>query len=130
MEETSNGDNIASDKNHDVRRQRCVHVLRVVLLFVGTVGTVVLAVVLQETRYPTDSIDTSLREPTPIREKAAVPLAADSDDDQVTYPTDSIDTSLREPTPIREKAEVPLAADSDNDQVTFVELRKVSASTL
>ena len=77
MEETSNGDNIASDKNHDVRRQRPVVLTLVVLLSsVGTVG-VVLAI-LHEIIYPTD------HEPTPIREKAAVPLATDSDDDQVT----------------------------------------------
>ena len=80
MEETSNDDNIASDKKDDVRRQRFV--LLVVLL---CVGTVVLAVVLQRITYTTDhSIDTSHREPTRIREKAAVPLATDSDADQVT----------------------------------------------
>ena len=80
MEEKANDDNIASDKKDDVRRQRFV--LLVVLL---CVGTVLLAVVLQRIIYTTDcSIDTSLREPTRIREKAAVPLATDSDDDQVT----------------------------------------------
>ncbi|XP_062523844.1 uncharacterized protein LOC134198454 [Corticium candelabrum] len=80
VEEKANDDNIASDKKDDVRRQRFV--LLVVLL---CVGTVLLAVVLQRIIYTTDcSIDTSLREPTRIREKAAVPLATDSDDDQVT----------------------------------------------
>ena len=80
MDVTSNGDNITSDKKDDVQRQRPV--LLVVLL---CVGTVVLAVALQGIIYPTDdSIDTSLREPTRIREKAAVPLSTDSDDDQVT----------------------------------------------
>ena len=80
VDETSNGDNIASDKKDDVLRQ--TYVLLVVLL---CVGTVVLAVVLQGIIYPTDhSIDTSLREPIRIRDRAAVPLATDSDDDQVT----------------------------------------------
>ena len=80
VEGTSNGDNIASDKKDDARRQR-----RVLLVALLCVGTAVLAVVLQGIIYPTDSsIDTSLREPTRIREKAAVPLATDSDNDQVT----------------------------------------------
>ncbi|XP_062521528.1 uncharacterized protein LOC134196429 isoform X2 [Corticium candelabrum] len=78
MEETSNGDNIASDKNHDVRGQRPVVLNLVVLLSVSAV-VVVLAIVLSKIIYPTD------HEPTPIREKAAVPLATDSDNDQVTF---------------------------------------------
>ena len=78
VEETSNGDNIASDKKDDARRQ-----IRVPLVVVLCVA--VLAVVLQGIIYPTDSsIDTSLCERTRIREKAAVPLATDSDNDQVT----------------------------------------------
>ena len=77
MEETSNGDNIASDKNHDVRGQRPVVLNLVVLLSVSAV-VVVLAIVLPKIIYPTD------HEPTPIREKAAVLLATYSDDDQVT----------------------------------------------
>ena len=45
---------------------------------------VVVAQVLQRIIYPTDhGIDTSLPESTRIREKAAVPLSIDSDDDQV-----------------------------------------------
>ena len=49
-----------------------------------SLGAVVVALVLQRIIYPTDhSIDTSLREPTRNREKAAVPLATDSDDDHV-----------------------------------------------
>ena len=80
VEETSNGGNIASGKKDDARRQR-----RVLLVVLLCVGIVVLAVVLQGIRYPTvHSIDTSLREPTRIREKAAVSLATNSDDDQIT----------------------------------------------
>ena len=66
------------DKKDDARRQRWVPL--VVVLCVAA-----LAVVLQGIIYLTDySIDTSLREPTGIREKAAVPLATDSKNDQVT----------------------------------------------
>ena len=80
VEETSNDDNIASDKKDDARPQR-----RVPLVVLLCVGSAVLAVILQGIIYLTDySIDTSLREPTRIREKAAVPLATDSDNDQVT----------------------------------------------
>ena len=83
VEEASNGHNIASDKKDSVLLQSCV--LLAVLLSVGSLLGI--AVVLQEIRYPTDrSIDTSLRAPTRIRERAAVhvPLSTDSDDDQVT----------------------------------------------
>ena len=80
MEETSNGGNIASGIKDDARRQR-----RVLLVVLLCVGIVVLAVVLQGIRFPTVySIDTSLPEPTRIREKAAVSLATHLDDDQIT----------------------------------------------
>ena len=55
------------------------------LVFLLSLGIAVIAVVVSGIIYPTDdSIDTSLCAPTRIREKAAVPLAMDSDDDQVT----------------------------------------------
>ena len=62
-----------------------ISVLIVLLVVLLSLGAVVIAVVLQRIVYPTDhSIDTSLREPTRIRDKATVPLATDTDDDQVT----------------------------------------------
>ena len=57
----------------------------VLFVFLLSLGTAVIAVVVPGIIYPTDhSIDTSLPAPTRIREEAAVPLATDSEDDQVT----------------------------------------------
>ena len=61
-----------------------ISVSSLLLVVLLSLGAVVVALVLQRIIYPTyQTIDTSLREPTRIREKAAVPLATGSDDDQV-----------------------------------------------